>query len=119
MLSDRSCGQCSANPEQRRLIGSGNNDDRATKPLGAENLKKFSHFASAFAHQRQHGHIRGCSPGHHADQRAFADAASAEDANALPSSASKERIDCADTAAQRLTNRNPLKRQRSRTIESN
>ena len=90
ILRDRRCRKRSTNAQQRRLVGSGNNHHRTPQTLFAEHLKKLADFASAFADQRQHRHVGRGAARHHADQRALAHAAAAEDADTLAASAGDE-----------------------------
>ena len=100
-----------AQTQQRRLVRSGYYDDGALAALFAERLfQKFAHFAAAFADQRDYRQVRRCAARHHADQRAFADAAAAENSHALAAPAREHSINRADAAAQRLADRRCVRR---------
>ena len=81
----RGGSECGPDAKQRRLIGCGNDHNRAAKAFLAKNLKELSHFATTLADQRQNRHVGGCSARHHPNQRALSHAASAENADTLTS----------------------------------
>ena len=74
----------------------------ALRPSSPSVFQKFAHFAAAFADQRQHRQVGRRAARHHADQRAFAHAAAAEDAQPLSPAAGQKAVDGANAAAQRL-----------------
>ena len=81
-------------------------DDRPLQAFGAEIvLEEAAHLAAALADQRDHGDVGGGAARHHAEQRALADAAAAEQADALAAAAGQQRVDGADAGAQRRDDR--------------
>src|SRR5581483_5045150 len=72
---------------------------------------------AALANQCKYGHVRRGAACHHADQRAFAHAAAAKDAHTLAASAGQKTIDRANSAAQRLTDRDAIQGKWSGTVE--
>ena len=113
IFRDGGGGQGRADARKRRLVGGGHHHHRARQAFLAECVfQKLAHFAAALAHQGQHGEIGGGAAGHHAHQRAFAHAAAAENAHALPAPAGEHSVDGADAAAQRLANERARQRQR-------
>src|SRR5438105_13323692 len=67
-------------------------------------FKKFPDFTPALSNQREHGNVRCGVARHHPNQGALAYAAPAKNAHTLPAPASKQPVDGADAAAERLGN---------------
>ena len=65
-------------------------------------LEKRAHFAVALADQRDHADVGRVVAAHGAEQRALADAAAAEDADALALAAGQQAVDGANAGDQRL-----------------
>ena len=89
VLGDRS-SPCTA-PFTRTSAGSSEGattTTRARQPLGAEVvLDELAHLAAALADQADHDHVGLGVAGHHAEQRALADAGAGEQADALAAAA--------------------------------
>ncbi len=117
IFGDGRGGESGADAEQRVLVGSGDDDDGTAAAFFAERVEKFSDFAAAFADQAEDGEVGAGVAGHHADERAFADAAAAKDADALAASAGKESVDGANAAAERLADQGAFEGERSFAIE--
>ena len=83
----------------------------------AQDFQKLADLASAFAHQREHREVGGGAARHHANQRALAYAAAAEDAQPLPAAAGKKSVDGANAAAQRFADRQRSQRERHRRVQ--
>jgi hypothetical protein len=62
-------------------------------------FEEFAHFAPALAHQPHHNHLGVAVARHHADQRAFAHARSAEDAHPLAAPHAQHAVDGANVLA--------------------
>ncbi len=78
----------------------------ASQALGAEVvLEEAAHLAAALADQRDHDDVGRGAARHHAEQRALADAAAAEDADALAAAAGQQRVDGAHAGAERRRDR--------------
>ncbi len=103
---------------KRRLVGGGDDGDRALESFFAERiLEELADFAAAFADQREHRQIGLRAAGHHSDQGALADAAASEDSHALAAAAREHAIDGADAAAERLADRRAVKRLGRRSVK--
>ncbi len=101
-----------------RLVGGGDDDHGALAAFLSERVfEEVAHFAAAFADQPEHGEVGSGVARHHADQRALAHAAAAENADALSAAAGEESIDRADAAAERFANRQALQGQRGGAVE--
>ena len=104
--------------EQRILVGGGDDDHRTAAAFFAERVEQFSHFAPAFANQSEDGKVGRGVAGHHADECAFPDAASAKNADALAASASKKGVNSADAASERIADGSAFQGKRGFAIES-
>ena len=118
VLCDAGSSQRCADTQQRRLIGGRDNNNRALTSRLSQAVEKFAYFTATFTHQRQHSQVGRSAARHHADQRALAYAAAAEDTQPLSSSAGEESVDGADPATQRLANRQTVKGQRRSAVQS-
>src|ERR1700739_3551723 len=91
---------------------------RTPPAFGSQGIfEKVADLAAAFPNQTEDRDLRFGVARHHTDQSAFAHAAAAENADALPPAAGEKSIHGADAAADRLPNRYALERQRSRGIQ--
>ena len=96
-----SATKAGANAKRRRPVGSGDNHNGPRQAFGAQLvLQKFAHFAVALADQGDHVDIGGAMPRHRAEQRALADAAAAENADALALAAGQQTVDGANARGQ-------------------
>ena len=98
----------SATKQARTRSGAGrsevaHDDHRALHAFRAQLMfEKSAHLAVALADQRDDGDVRRIVPRHGAQQRALADAAAAENADALALAAGQQAVDGADAGDQRL-----------------
>ena len=100
-----------AQPHQRRTVRGRDDDHGALEASRPEVvLEERAHFAAAFADQREHDDVGLGAARHHAEQRALADAAAAEQADALAAAAGQHGVDGAHAGANR--SRDWLARQR-------
>ncbi len=118
IFGDGGGGEPGTDAQQRILIGGGDDDDGTASPFFAERVEKFSHFASTLADQAEDGEVGAGVAGHHADERAFADAAAAKNADALAASAGEEGVYGANAAPERIADHGALKGKRGFAIES-
>ena len=75
-------------------------------------FQKFTHFAAAFADERDDVHVGLGLRRHHAEQRGFADAAAGENAEALAAAAGHERVHGLDAGLENIVDALALERMR-------
>jgi|GEM_PF-5105777 len=93
-LGNCGCRVSRARTHQRRLIGGRHHHYRARQSLASEIfVDKVKHFATTFANQGDHINIGSHVAGNHAQQRAFPDAATGEDADPLAAPHGEQGID--------------------------
>ncbi len=109
-----------AQARERGAVGRGNDHHRFGQAFGAEVVfEKAAHFAAAFADERKDDHVGLSAPCDHAEQRALADAAAAEHADALAAAAGQHRVDRAHAGAQRTLDRVAVHRIDRRRLKRN
>ncbi len=103
VFGHRQRDETGADAQRRRPVRSRHHNHRAAAPFRSQFVfKERPHFAIAFAHQRDHADVGVVVPRHHAQQRAFADAAASENPDALSFAARQQSIDGANARHQRL-----------------
>ena len=103
ILGDGESDEAGAHAQRRGTVGGGADDDGALAALRAKLIfEKAADLAIAFADHGDHGDVGRIVARHGAEQRALADAAAAEDADALAFAAGQQGVDGADAGDQRL-----------------
>jgi hypothetical protein len=103
---------------QRRLVGGGDDHDRAGKPRFAQVvLQKFLHLAAALADEPDDGDIGVDVACEHRQQHRFADPGARENPHALAATAGDEGIERAHAEIERGANPATCMRQRRRVAK--
>ena len=117
-FGDRCRSEGSAQAQQRRLVGGGDDDHRTGAAFGAERVfEKLSHLAASFANQADHRNIGLGVAGHHADQSALAHPRSAKDADPLTASHGQHRVDRTNARAKSGANRRAIHRRAHQPVK--
>ena len=91
----------SADPKRRRPVRSCNHNHRTAATFGAQLIfEKRAHFAIALANQRDYGYVGIVVARHGSEEGALANAAAAEDSNALSLAAGQQPINRANAGDQ-------------------
>ena len=100
-----------ADAQRRGQVGRRDHHHAALQAFGAQFVfDEIADLAVALADQRDHADVGGIVARHRAEQSALADAAAAEDSDALPFAAGQQAVDRADAGDQRLRDVLPLER---------
>ena len=115
ILGDRQRDKTGADAQRRGPVR-GRDDHHGPLPaLSAQVVfEKRAHLAVALADQRDHADVRRIVARHGAEQRALADAAAAENPDALAFAARQQAVDGADAGDQRLGDMRAVERVRRR-----
>src|SRR5271165_2233161 len=108
VFCDRRRRESGTNTEQWILIGSGDHDHGAVAAVFAQRVQQFANFPAALADETDYAEVRPGVAGHHADERALADAAAAEDAHALAAPARQESVNGSNAATQGVVDWSPF-----------
>ena len=97
-LAAKRIGDCQghlggADAHERRVIAGGDDDDRFLQADAEAILDERPHLAAAFADEGDDVDLGVGALGDFAEQRALADAAAGEDADALPAAAGEQAVD--------------------------
>src|SRR5262249_23237349 len=94
VIGNRDAGADGADAHQRRLVGRGDDDDRAAQALLSEAVfEEWSDFAAALTDEHNDIDVRYRVFGNLAEQRALADAAAGEQSDALAATAGEQTVD--------------------------
>ena len=105
-------------PDQRRLIGRGADDDRTLQPLHTEILfDEFAQLAATLTDQRDDVHVALCAARHHPEQRRFTHAAARENTDALTKPHRGEGVDRTHARGHRLADALPAEGVRRSAVQ--
>ena len=100
VFGDRHCGFRGEAAHHGALVAGRNDRDRGRAVLAERVVKKFAHFATAFADERDDDGVDRRRPSQHRQKRRLADPGAREHPNSLPKTQGSEEIDDSDSRSE-------------------